>query len=133
MIHRVKFTCGFDTNVIYPIEIHELLFWFAHYELFGMYLFYFHLNDELMLNFDENGYIVPGEPVIVDYKTFVREFVVNDYRADIFSEYKGMLQELSELLVEGFSQWINGSFTTRKPRPNDIDVVTFILLFSNLH
>jgi predicted nucleic acid-binding protein len=34
MIHSVKFTCFLDTNVIYPIEIRDLLFWFAHYELY---------------------------------------------------------------------------------------------------
>ncbi len=34
MIHSVKFTCVLDTNIIYPIEIRDLLFWFAHYELY---------------------------------------------------------------------------------------------------
>jgi len=34
MIHSVKFTCVLDTNVIYPIEVRDLLFWFAHYELY---------------------------------------------------------------------------------------------------
>lgn len=34
MIHSVKFTCVLDTNVIYPIEIRDLLFWFAHFELY---------------------------------------------------------------------------------------------------
>jgi hypothetical protein len=34
MIHSVRFTCVLDTNVIYPIEIRDSLFWFAHYELF---------------------------------------------------------------------------------------------------
>lgn len=34
MIHSLRFTCVLDTNVIYPIEIRDLLFWFAHYELF---------------------------------------------------------------------------------------------------
>lgn len=34
MIHSVRFTCVLDTNVIYPIEIRDLLFWFAHYELY---------------------------------------------------------------------------------------------------
>jgi len=29
MIHSVKFTCVLDTNIIYPIEIRDLLFWFA--------------------------------------------------------------------------------------------------------
>lgn len=29
MIHSVRFTCVIDTNVIYPIEIRDLLFWVA--------------------------------------------------------------------------------------------------------
>ncbi len=34
MIHSVRFTCVLDTNVIYPIDIRDLLFWFAHYDLY---------------------------------------------------------------------------------------------------
>lgn len=34
MIHSVKFTAVLDTNVIYPIVIRDLLFWFAFYELY---------------------------------------------------------------------------------------------------
>lgn len=34
MIHSVRFKCVLDTNVIYPIEIRDLLFWFAYYDLF---------------------------------------------------------------------------------------------------
>ncbi len=34
MIHSVRFTCVLDTNIIYPIEIRDLLFWFAFFELF---------------------------------------------------------------------------------------------------
>jgi predicted nucleic acid-binding protein len=34
MIHSVKFTCVLDTNVLYPIDIRDLLFWFAHHELY---------------------------------------------------------------------------------------------------
>ena len=34
MIHSVRFKCVLDTNVIYPIEIRDLLFWFAHFEMF---------------------------------------------------------------------------------------------------
>ena len=34
MIHSVRFTCVLDTNVIYPIEIRDLLFWFAFYDLY---------------------------------------------------------------------------------------------------
>ena len=34
MIHSVRFTVVLDTNVIYPIIVRDLLFWFAYYELF---------------------------------------------------------------------------------------------------
>lgn len=34
MIHSIRFTCVLDTNVIYPIDIRDLLFWFASYDLF---------------------------------------------------------------------------------------------------
>lgn len=34
MIHSIRFTCVLDTNVIYPIEIRDLLFWVAHDDLF---------------------------------------------------------------------------------------------------
>jgi hypothetical protein len=34
MIHSVRFTAVLDTNVIYPVIIRDLLFWFAYYELY---------------------------------------------------------------------------------------------------
>lgn len=34
MIHSVQFTVVLDTNVIYPVIIRDLLFWFAHYDLY---------------------------------------------------------------------------------------------------
>lgn len=34
MIHSVRFTAVLDTNVVYPVIIRDLLFWFAHYDLF---------------------------------------------------------------------------------------------------
>ena len=34
MIYSVKFTCVLDTNVIHPIELRDLLFWFAFDELY---------------------------------------------------------------------------------------------------
>lgn len=34
MIHSVRFTAVLDTNVIYPVIIRDLLFWFAYYDLY---------------------------------------------------------------------------------------------------
>ncbi|WP_406823482.1 hypothetical protein [Pedobacter sp. KACC 23697] len=34
MIHSVRFKAVLDTNVVYPVVIRDLLFWFAHYDLY---------------------------------------------------------------------------------------------------
>lgn len=34
MIHSIRFTCVLDTCVIYPIDVRDLLLWFAHFDLF---------------------------------------------------------------------------------------------------
>lgn len=34
MIHSVRFTVVLDTNVVYPVIIRDVLFWFAYYELY---------------------------------------------------------------------------------------------------
>lgn len=34
MIHSVRFIAVLDTNVIYPVIIRDLLFWFAHYDMY---------------------------------------------------------------------------------------------------
>lgn len=34
MIHSVRFKAVLDTNVIFPVVIRDLLFWFAYYELY---------------------------------------------------------------------------------------------------
>ena len=34
MIHSVRFTCVLDTNVIYPIDIRDILLWFAYLDLY---------------------------------------------------------------------------------------------------
>jgi hypothetical protein len=36
MIYSVRIKCVLDTNVIYPIEIRDLLFWFVNYDLFTL-------------------------------------------------------------------------------------------------
>jgi hypothetical protein len=34
MIHSVQFKALLDTNVLYPIVIRDLLFWFAHFDMY---------------------------------------------------------------------------------------------------
>lgn len=34
MIHSIRFTAVLDTNVVYPVIIRDILFWFAYYDLY---------------------------------------------------------------------------------------------------
>ncbi|MGN6603013.1 MAG: PIN domain-containing protein [Ginsengibacter sp.] len=34
MIHSVRFTAVLDTNVVYPVIVRDILFWFAYYDLY---------------------------------------------------------------------------------------------------
>ena len=36
MIHSVRFIVVLDTNVIYPVIVRDLLFWFAHYDMYTL-------------------------------------------------------------------------------------------------
>lgn len=59
MIHSVRFICVLDTNVIYPIEIRDLLFWFAHYDLYTP-KWSEHIFDEWATVMERKG-VVPEE------------------------------------------------------------------------
>lgn len=58
---------------------------------------------------------------------FVQSFAKNYHRQRLFQEWKSYNDRLIKTLGIGkLIQWIDGSFVTNKPIPNDIDFVTFI-------
>jgi hypothetical protein len=79
-----------------------------------------------MIEFNSRGYMTPADVFDTDFNTFEQTFSFNDHRKTIFDEYQSFLSILKDLDIGAFSQWINGSFTTKKPFPSDIDVVTFV-------
>lgn len=82
-----------------------------------------------MIEFDENGFVKPYRPVLTDLTTleevFVLEFPTSTTRRGHFEQYREYNSRLLELLLGGFTQWVDGSFVSRKLNPNDIDVLTF--------
>lgn len=62
----------------------------------------------------------------MDLKTFQEFFVFNELRQTVFQEYLDFNAHLRTLFTEDYYQWVNGSFTTQKVKPNDIDLVSFI-------
>ena len=78
------------------------------------------------MEFDENGYLKPYKITEIDIITFEKAFVWNDDRKKLFDEYLNYIIFLKEFDLGSFCQWIDGSFVSKKVKPNDIDIVTFI-------
>jgi hypothetical protein len=78
------------------------------------------------MEFDENGYLKPYKVTEIDIITFEKIFVWNDDRKNLFDEYLNYIIFLKEFELGNFFQWIDGSFVSKKVKPNDIDIVTFI-------
>lgn len=83
-----------------------------------------------MIQFDKNGYLVPYEIIEISLADFEQTFVTSmpekEQRSKIFATYLQYLSELFEVVGKDFFQFVNGSFTTTKELPNDIDFVTFV-------
>ncbi|MBB3836707.1 hypothetical protein FHS57_000689 [Runella defluvii] len=82
------------------------------------------------MDFDNYGHLVPYDIIDTDLAAFERIFVTDfthsSTRSGIFEAYLNYLSDLKQIIGGGFYQWIDGSFTTLKRNPNDIDLVTFI-------
>ena len=80
--------------------------------------------------FDKRGNLVPYELIPADLDTleavFVRSFPDSATRQRIFETLILYLTELKATLNTSLEVWINGSFTTQKHDPNDIDFVIFV-------
>ena len=85
---------------------------------------------ELTLQFDDNGFLIPYSPVPTNLDTmrrvFVDEFPNSVSRRPIFERYEELNARLMQLIPGGFTQWVDGSFVSRKVNPNDIDVLVFV-------
>ncbi|MEN9610094.1 MAG: hypothetical protein RLZZ628_908 [Bacteroidota bacterium] len=79
-----------------------------------------------MLQFNNQGYLLPVDVIETDLVTFQEHFIFNEARQELFEAYLSFNHTLQKLIDADYQQWVNGSFTTKKVKPNDIDVVSFI-------
>ena len=83
-----------------------------------------------VLQFDTFGYLTPDNAIDTDLQTlervFVEEFPTSTTRRGHFDRFHAYNARLREYLTDGFTQWIDGSFVSRKLNPNDIDLLTFV-------
>jgi len=78
--------------------------------------------------FDQNGNLPVGfiRPTIEEFKErFVIGFENSVTRTDIFYRYLNYCNRMGYLEVV-VKQWVDGSYSTNKENPNDIDLVTHI-------
>ncbi|MFN0033750.1 MAG: DUF6932 family protein [Saprospiraceae bacterium] len=78
------------------------------------------------MNFDEHGNLTPSQPIESDLREVEDVLVFNEHRRRLFEELLSFVDQLLALDLSGFHIWLNGSFTTLKPKPRDIDAVIFI-------
>jgi hypothetical protein len=55
-------------------------------------------------------------------KHFVEPFEVQDHRQWLVSRFRALVNRITELGI-GFEVWIDGSFATEKPNPEDVDAL----------
>ena len=85
----------------------------------------------MQIHFDARGNLKPYEKIEIDLDSFRKHFV-DDFagehqrRTEIFENYSNFLQAFRQEVTEGFIQWVDGSFVTKKSTPRDIDFVTLI-------
>jgi hypothetical protein len=77
-------------------------------------------------DFDENGNLPPVGFITPTIQEFEERFAITlkdkEVRREIFNKYKEYCNYLISLNIASI-QWVNGSYTTLKPKPNDIDLV----------
>lgn len=79
-------------------------------------------------NFDDQGNLPSGiiQSTLEEFEIrFVRDVTGSQTREDIFLGYKEYCKDILSLNV-ATKQWINGSYTTSKKDPRDIDLVTHL-------
>jgi len=83
-----------------------------------------------MLHFNRYGFLSPDEIIPTDFNTFRTSFVdamADRNRIEIFEQFIEFLRSfLSDLNLKKIQMLLNGSFTTQKRNPNDLDLVIFI-------
>ena len=80
----------------------------------------------MKLQFDDFGNLFPYKIITISLDDFEENFVFNEHRKQLFESYLQIIIDLKAIGIEHFTHWINGSYTTLKFAPNDIDIVTLI-------
>lgn len=83
-----------------------------------------------MITFDINGNPQPFGIVKIllsDFKSiYVDAFTTSSTRQSIYFKWQDYIEHFKNQICSEFKQWVNGSYTTNKIDPNDIDLVNLV-------
>jgi len=86
-----------------------------------------------MISFDEKGNPLPIgiNPLSID--EFALTFLFSTTREEIYVNYMRYISDIQKDLMREFTNWIGGSFTTKKEKPSDIDLVNLFNYSTDLN
>ena len=80
------------------------------------------------LRFNEQGYLVSEHsPIAATHQTVSHHFGnVNSHRLLLWHQYLSLRDRIKSERIPILYVWMDGSFTTKEPYPNNIDIIMFI-------
>jgi hypothetical protein len=78
------------------------------------------------LTFDARGHLTPYQGIESTVAEVKNALTWTSWREALFNEYLSYSTELVRIVGQPVHQWLDGSFFTRKERPRDLDLVTFV-------
>ncbi|WP_370726407.1 DUF6932 family protein [Fibrella aquatica] len=84
----------------------------------------------MMLILNENGLLIPGGLIDTSLheveEAFVFSMPLSSNRSQLFDQLSSYINEVKVIIGETFTYWLDGSFTTSKLNPKDVDIVLFV-------
>jgi hypothetical protein len=81
-------------------------------------------------SFNSRGFLMPYQKINSTVKeieeVFVEQQPNSETRRFIFDNYLLYLSDFKRFITPNFTHWLDGSFTSMKLNPNDLDFVSFI-------
>jgi hypothetical protein len=80
--------------------------------------------------FNSRGFLMPYQKINSTVQeiedVFVEQQPNSETRRFIFDNYQSYLFDFQQFITPNFTHWLDGSFTSKKLNPNDLDFVAFI-------
>jgi hypothetical protein len=86
-------------------------------------------NVHMGFRFNARGFLMPYQKINSSVEEMAEVFVEqqpnSETRRIIFDNYRLYLSDFQRLITPNFTHWLDGSFTSMKLNPNDLDFVAF--------